>query len=90
LQALNTIFNAILTPASKKSTSLHARASLILSKLPFDHLELGEQQADVKQAVKQIRARFKAGKEENDLFNIHYYNFLLAAGYYFLIFHEDV
>jgi hypothetical protein len=44
----------------------------------------------VKQAVKQIRGRFKSGKEESDLFNIHYYNFLLAAGYYFLIFPEDV
>jgi hypothetical protein len=44
----------------------------------------------VKQAVKQIRGRFKAGKEESELFSIHYYNFLLAAGYYFLIFPEDV
>jgi hypothetical protein len=40
-QALNTIFNALLTPASKKNHTLHARASLILSKLNFDQLELG-------------------------------------------------
>lgn len=89
LQALNTIFNALL-PQQKKTQSLHTRASLILSKLNFDQLELGEQQADVKQAVKQIRSRFKAGKEETDPFNVIYYNFLLAAGYYFLVFPEDV
>lgn len=85
LQALNTIFNALL-PQQKKTQVLHTRASLILAKLNFDQLELGEQQADVKQAVKQIRNRFKAGKEETDPFNVIYYNFLLAAGYYFLVF----
>ena len=85
LQALNTIFNALL-PQQKKTQSLHTRASLILAKLNFDQLELGEQQTDVKHAVKQIRNRFKASKEDTDSFNIIYYNFLLAAGYYFLVF----
>lgn len=89
LQALNTIFNALLPP-HKKTQALHTRASLILAKLNFDQLELGEQQADIKQAAKRIRSKFKANDEEKDHFSIVYCNFLLAAGYYFLVFPEDV
>lgn len=44
----------------------------------------------MRQAVKQIRNRFKTGKDEKDPFNIIYFNFLLSVGYYFLIFPEEV
>jgi hypothetical protein len=89
LQALNTIFNALLPSNPKKTQSLHTRASLVLSKLSFEQLELGEQQAEVRQAVKLIRGKFKASKEEKDVFNVVYYNFLLAVGFYLLIFPEE-
>lgn len=44
----------------------------------------------MRQAIKQIRSKFKVNKEEKDVFNIAYYNFLLSVGFYFLIFPEEV
>jgi hypothetical protein len=53
-------------------------------------MELGEYQGEVKQAIKKIRLLFKTSKEEKEVFNISFLNFLLAVGYYFLVYPEEV
>lgn len=52
LQALNTVLNSILSNTAKKHTLLNTRPSLILGKVDFSSLELGENLAEIKQAAK--------------------------------------
>lgn len=40
--------------------------------------------------MKKIRSAFKASKEEKDVFNISFNNFLLSVGYYFLVYSDEV
>lgn len=90
LQALNSIFNSLIQNPHKKKPSLLNKQSLILAKLNFEQLELGESLGDVKKAIKDIRNLFKEGKEEKSSFIVCYINFMLSVGFYFLLYPEEV
>lgn len=45
---------------------------------------------EVRQVAKKIRSVFKANKEEKDIFNISFSNFLLSVGFYFLVYPDEV
>jgi len=65
---------------------LNSRSSLILSKLDFGVLELGESSGEIKQTIKDIRLKFKELKDSKDAFMVTYWNFILAFSYYTLIY----